>query len=134
MSRFLQLTFVAFFVAAMILWAEEAAPKKPSGKYTRDTGDAKLIWEFKGEKFSMTLERGETTIKAHGSFGVTSESVLFGVLTKVEKSGDEGPSKGDLFRFQYELGKGEMTISDLAGTHTGEAAKKLVEGAYKSEK
>ena len=54
---------------------------------------------------------------------------------QTEKKGIEGGSeKGDLFSFDINANKTELTISNLKGTRMSDEASKFVEGVYAREK
>jgi hypothetical protein len=61
---------------------------------------------------------------------VTKDGTVFGIVTKVTKNGtSEGPTEGDLFRFQFSPDKKQATLKDLKPG--GEEARQLLEGDYK---
>ncbi len=114
--------------------AEDKAPKKPLGAWTKSSGDQKITFEFKPDAMLVTIAVGNETIKVDADYGVTKDGRVFGIVTKVMKPGEGGPSEGDLFSFKYTAVDNKMTIEDLKGTrHSGEA-EQLVHGEYEKEK
>jgi len=135
MFRALLPLFVIVLLSPTCFGEEKKAAKKPSGKFAREVGDRKLVFDFKADTLTIHLTEGDRRVTAHAAYGVTGDGLLFGVITRVEKKGTEdGPGKGDLFSFQFEESKTEFTISDLKGTRINDEARKLVEGVYKIEK
>lgn len=132
-----RLALVLVFVLPLFAVAEEkkAAVKKPTGSYSRESGDYKILFTFKADTLTINLTAGETKIDIDAAHGVTKDGVLFATITKVAKKGtDRGPEKGDLFSFQFAISKTELTISDLKGTNVHDESRKIVEGVYKSDK
>ncbi|MFL5240960.1 MAG: hypothetical protein ACJ8FY_02540 [Gemmataceae bacterium] len=114
--------------------AEEKSPKKPLGAWTRTSGDQKITFDFKSDALLVTIAAGNETIKVDADYGVTKDGRVFGIITKVTKPGEGGPSEGDLFSFKFTAVDNKMTIEDLKGTkHSGEA-EQLVHGEYEKEK
>jgi hypothetical protein len=119
----------------IIVQAEEKVAKKPVGTWVREVGKTKLRFAFKADKVTITLGSEDGSVSAEAAYGVTADGTLFGVLTKVDTKGLEGgPTKGDLFSFDFSAGKSEMTISSLKGTRLNEDAARIVEGVYSLEK
>jgi hypothetical protein len=134
MPRRLAVALIALLLPALAAAEEKKAAKKPTGTYSREAGDRKLAFAFKADTLTISLTAGETKMTIEADYGVTKEGVLYGVMTKVEKKGtDAGPSKGDLFSFQFDVSGSELTISDLKGTHVNDESRKIVEGVYKKE-
>lgn len=125
--------FVVLSVVAPAVGADKASPKKPLGTWVREAEGRTVTFVIKADTLTVSLDDGNKTV-ATAAYGLTSEGVLFGVLTRVENAGDNGPEKGDLFRFQFSASKEELTISDLAGTRINEGGRKVVEGSYKAKR
>jgi hypothetical protein len=126
------LALVVTFTAGLA--ADEKAAKKPLGSWTKPVGERTLTFDIKADTLIVTLAEGDKSFVATAAYGVTSEGVLFGTFTKIEKKGlEEGPAKGDLFSFAFSATKDELTVSDLKGTKVNEEAAKHVEGVYKKK-
>lgn len=109
--------------------AEEGARKKPIGTWERQAGDTQIRFEITADRLRVSVKGSETTT-VECDYGVTRDGVLFGVVDKVEKQGEGGPSKGDLFSFKFSVDKDTLTVSELKGTDNADA-KQAVEGEYK---
>ena len=115
--------------------AAEKVAKKPVGTWMREAGGNKLRFAIKAETLTISLTTAEGSVAVEAAYGVTSDGTLFGVLTKVEKNDlEKGPKKGDLFSFDFDAGKSELTISNLKGTRVPEEGGRIVEGVYSLEK
>jgi hypothetical protein len=120
--------------AAVGAAAEDKKPAKPSGTWVRDLGgDNKITFSFKGEVMTGTIQVGGGAIEFEAAYGVTKTGTVFGTLTKVKKPGDEGPSEGDLFSFDFAVKGAKAELTNLKGTNVNAEAKQAVEGEYKKE-
>jgi hypothetical protein len=127
------LTVLAFGAAA--LTADKAAPKKPTGTWERKTDQFTVGITIEPEELKLEFVGADgKTITVHAAYGVTDEGVLFGVLTKVEKQGDDGPAKGDLFSFRCKVEKDVLTLSEMTATHDNPQARDILQGEYKAKK
>src|SRR5262249_6948797 len=114
--------------------ADKPAVKKPLGTWVREVKGCTLTWAVQAETLTFTMQ-DEGTLKVHACYGVTPDGTLFACVTKVEKTGDAGPDKGELFSFRFKLEKGDLVVSGLKTTAgDGAEAKALVEGTYKKAK
>ncbi|MGL4555843.1 MAG: hypothetical protein ACRC33_32135 [Gemmataceae bacterium] len=128
MKRSMALVLV---VLAAPLFAAEKAPEKPVGTWVREVDGHKLTYRFNDDStMSILVETRGKKIDVAGSYGVTADGLVFGVMTKVETDLGAGPEKGDLFSFTFTITGKELTMSDLKGTKVNDGSKKLVEGAY----
>ncbi len=128
------LVTVAAFVPA--LQAEDKAVAKLTGTWTRKLdNDVTITFTFKGDKANCEVVTGSgASIVTQSSFGVTEEGTLFGILTKVEKTGtDNGPEKGELIGFDFKVEKDKMTITNYKGSADRPEAKQVVEGDYEKK-
>ena len=116
--------------AALPAEKEEPASRRPLGTWVREAKDTTVTVTFKGDAFTFKVEGGGGTVTAHGNYGVTKDGTVFGILTRVDKSGG-GPDKGDLFSFRVKIDKGTLTVSDLNGTNVTDEARAVVQGEYK---
>lgn len=120
-------------IAPVALTADEPA-RRPTGKWTRDAGDFKVTLTFDKEQLTISLARDSgASLELVTDYGVTKESVAFGIVTEVKRDGIEAGNKGDLFRFKVKPGKDKLTVSDLYGAEHDQA-KVLLEGDYKPAK
>jgi hypothetical protein len=132
MRRYLP-ALAVLLVLPLFSLAEKPTPsKKPLGTWQRQSEGLKITFAIKPDSLQLTLvdESGNKT-KADAAIGLTNNNLLFGVITEVDSSG-QGPEKGDLFSFNYEVKNGQLVISDLKGTRVNDEARKHVEGEYKS--
>jgi hypothetical protein len=114
--------------------AEDKKPTKPAGTWVRELGgDNKLTFTFKGDTMTGTIAAGGGMIEFEAAIGVTTTGKVFGVMTKVKKPGDGGPSEGDLFSFDFTVKGDTAELADLKGTHVSPEAKQSVEGEYKKK-
>jgi hypothetical protein len=112
--------------------AEKA--KKPTGAWTRTVNDVTITFTFHEDALEVQVAKNDgDSVTAHAAYAVTGDDLLFGVLTKVEKKGGEGPEKGDLFSFQYKVEKDVLTISEL-NSKGGSDAAGLLQGEYTAKK
>jgi hypothetical protein len=100
----------------------------------RKANDATVTITIEDDALTTEVVTGDGgVVTVHGAYGVTADGVLFGVLTKVETKGGQGPEKGDLFSFQFKADKDVLTLSDYKGTHDSPRAKQILEGDYKKK-
>jgi hypothetical protein len=112
-------------------------PTKPTGAWTHTVNDFTVTLTFADDTFRTEISSANgPSVTADGSYGVTPDGLIFGVITKVEKKGtDEGPEKGTLFSFGCKVDKDTLTLSDLnASTGASDAARQLFQGDYKKKK
>jgi len=125
---------VALVVAVVVLVpvrSEEVTPKNLAGTWTRTVEGRTIKFDIKEKGLTVTLVDGNTSVEAEAEYAITKDGVLFGIITKVKKTGtDGGPTEGELFSFKPAVEKGKLTISDLNGTKINDGARKLVEGEY----
>jgi hypothetical protein len=126
---------VCCLVVPTFAHSAEKAAKKPVGTWVREANGNKLRFAFKADTLTISLTTSDATVAVEAAYGVTADGTLFGILTKVEKNDLEGgPKKGDLFSFDFDAGKSELTISNLKGTRIPEEGGRIVEGVYSLEK
>jgi hypothetical protein len=115
------------------LAAADAPAGKPLGIWKRSFGDNQVLFTITadGLRCQIRTDNGGT-LDIHADYGVTRDGVLFGILTRVEANGAEGPAAGDLFSFRFALEKGVLTIKDLKSP-VGADARQLVEGSYRAQ-
>jgi len=139
MVRTLTASALAALVLASVAASEEKKAKgdaKPIGTWSRTLGnDTVVTFVIAEDKMSCEVKApGGETVTAHGKYGVTEDGTLFGVITKVEKTGtDQGPDKGELFGFRFKIDKDKMTLSDYRGSVDRPSAKELIEGDFKKK-
>ena len=112
-------------------------PKKPTGAWTHTVQDLTVTLTFEDDTFRTEITNSSgVSITADGSYGVTADGVVFGIITKAEKKGtDEGPEKGTLFSFGCKMDKDTLTLSDMnASTGISDTARQLLQGDYKKKK
>src|SRR5262249_23587016 len=125
---------VAVLVAAGAAAEDKKGQKKPAGTWVRDLGgDNKITFTFKGDTMTGAIKTGDGTIEFEGTIGPTKSGTISGIVTKVKKPGDGGPSEGDLFSFDSAVKGGTAELSNLKGTSVTAEAKQAVEGEYKKE-
>jgi hypothetical protein len=111
--------------------AEKA--KKPVGAWTRTVNDFTITFTFEEDTLVVELNKSSgEAVTVQASYGATADGLIFGVINKVEKKGNDGPEKGDLFSFQYKLEKDTMTLSDL-NSKGGSDAAQVLQGEYKQK-
>ena len=121
--------------AVLVAPAAEKADKakKPTGAWTRTVNDIVITFTFQEDTLQVQVTKSDDTVTANAAYSVTDEGVVFGVITKVEKKGGDGPEKGDLFSFQYKIDKDVLTLSDLSSKGGADAAQ-VLQGEYKAKK
>jgi hypothetical protein len=112
---------------------EDAPAKKPIGVWTKSINDQKITFDFKEDGMVVTLVINGDTIKGEGDYGITKDGRVFGILNKVTKPGNDGPSDGDLFSFKVTIKDKKLTIDDLKGTKESTEAQQLVHGEYEKQ-
>ena len=130
---------LAVLASAPFALAADKAEKamKPIGAWTHTVNDATVTLTFKDDTFrAEIMNTSGVSITADGSYGVTADGLVFGVITKVEKKGtDEAPEKGTLFSFQSKVEKGTLTLSDLtASSGVSDTGRQLLQGDYSKKK
>jgi hypothetical protein len=113
-------------------FAADKTPAKPVGTWTRDAGGNLITFTFNADstyKLKVTLDSGNEA-EVEGNYGITADGTVFAIMTKASSSVDNGPEKGDLFRFTFKVEGKELTLGDLDGTRINDDARRLVEGSY----
>jgi hypothetical protein len=106
-----------------------ARTKKLIGAWERSLGGTTVVFHFKTDQMTVKVTDGGATIDVEGEYGVTKAGVVYGIVTKVTKTGtDDGPSEGDVFRFRFTPDGKKATLDDLKPAT--DEVKKLIEGAY----
>ncbi|HVS36243.1 MAG TPA: hypothetical protein VMS17_11800 [Gemmataceae bacterium] len=111
--------------------------KKPTGVWTHTVNDVTVTLTFMDDTFRTEIANSSgASMSADGSYGVTADGLVFGVITKVEKKGiDEGPDKGTLFSFQGKVDGDTLSLNDLnSSTGVSDTARQLLQGDYKKKK
>jgi hypothetical protein len=126
-----------FLLSVGLLLLTAAAPadepaartKKLLGTWERSAGGTKIMFQFKADLIRVTVEDGGTTVDVEGDYGVTKNGMVFGIVTKVTKTGtSDGPSEGDVFRFRFTPDGKKATLDELKPAN--EEVKKIIEGTY----
>jgi hypothetical protein len=128
---------VAFVLAVAVpaMADDKFDAKKLKGNWAREVQGTKLLYKFKDEgkmEAHLTPQGADKPIVASVDYTVDKDSVLTGVITKIENGGDGGPQKGDKFSMKVEIGKETMIVSDFKGVGDNDV-KQLVEGEYKKQ-
>lgn len=110
--------------------AASAKEEVPSGTWKRDLGDTRVSFTFKKGEMKSKIETPGGTIHIEGEYGITKSGILYGIVTKVKKDGNEGPQAGDLFSFRFEKKGNSLKIKNLK-TQNPEAGR-IIEGDYKA--
>ena len=112
---------------------KKAEVKKPLGTWVREVGGNTVSFTFEADALQCVITNaGGERIIVTAPYGVAEGDTIFGLITKVEKTGG-GPEKGELFSFRFQLDKDKLTLSDLKSTADREEAKQLVQGEYKKK-
>jgi len=128
---------LGLFVVAGLAAAQDKVVK-PLGTWVRDTGDNKLTFVIKADKFTATVHTQNGDLIVEASYEATKDGELKAKITKIEKN-EVGAQieEGSKFSFKFKIADGTMTVSDLKdndGNDPGEGPKNLVEGEYKKQK
>jgi hypothetical protein len=132
MARFHVAAVLAVLLAVPAGLADEkkGEVKKPLGTWVREVGGNTVSFTFEADALRCVITNaGGERIVVHAPYGVAEGDTVFGLITKVEKTGG-GPEKGELFSFHFQLDKDKLTLSDLKSTADREEAKQLVQGQY----
>jgi hypothetical protein len=115
--------------------ADDKGTKKAlAGTWTRTVGEHTITFIFKGDTLHTVLKNGDQTAEIDADYGLSKEGVLFGRISKVSNEGGDGPSKGDLFSFRFEIDDNTLTVSDLKTHNDSAEARDLVQGEYRKQK
>lgn len=129
---------VVLVLSTLVLNAADPKAKKPTGKWVREVGDAKVSFDIHKEKLHFSMNVEGQSMKVDATYEVDKENVIKGKITKIEKKGLEGgPNEGDTFSFKFKVEDGTLTVSEVRGADGQEIqgqAKELIEGDYKLEK
>src|SRR5262245_29972936 len=103
MPRVLPLAGAAMLLLAMTASAQDG-PKRPSGSFSREAGEAKITFTFEKDTFNLMIAAGEVKLKIDADYSMTKDNIVYGRINKVERAGlDVGPKAGDLFSFKLAL-------------------------------
>ncbi len=138
MLRFATAAVLAVLASVSLASAADKAEKakKPTGEWTHTVGDFTVNLKFEDETLHLEVSKNNGDgLNVVTAYGVTADGLVFGVITKVEKRGTEGPEKGDLFSFECKIDKDVLTISELTSSKgVSEEGKQLLAGQYTKKK
>lgn len=123
-------------VSLSVAQEKKEASKKPVGTWSKAAGEAKITFDIKADGLKILLHQGgELRVEIEADYAVGKDGYLFGRINKVTKSGNDGPSEGDLFAFRFKAEKDKLSLSDLkTSAGTSDEARQLVEGDYEKSK
>ncbi|SRR6266851_9146934 len=137
MARSFVAAVLAVLLAVYAGLAEDkkAEVKKPLGAWTRELAGNTVTFTFEADALKCVITNsGGETITVLAAYGVAEGDTVFGLITKVEKTGtNSGPEKGELFSFRFKADKDALTLSELKGSSEREEAKQLIQGEYKKK-
>jgi len=129
---------VLVFAAIPALADDKLDVKKLKGKWEREVGGNKIVFEFKDDKTMrclMTPQGLNESAEVDCDYKLGDDGVVSLTIVKIDKKGADGlPDKDDSFTFKVALEKDVLTISDLKGSKASDDAKQFVEGDYKKVK
>lgn len=135
MPRITALVLIFSCVLTLAVVKADEAPARPVGTWTRKMNGHTVTFTFHATG-SVTLKvetEGGKAGEVMGSYGVTADGLLFGVITKVVWGLDSGPEKGDPFSFGISVNKGALILSDPKGMRVSDEPRRLLEGTYSKE-
>lgn len=129
-----KLAVIFVFALSMSVHAtEKSSVKSLSGTWRKETNSGSVTFTFNKKELTCKLVVDGSDIELQASYGITTEGILFGIVTNLKKDDTgQGPAKGTLFSFQLSKSDQGLTLSNFK-PDDGEG-KTLLEGLYKSTK
>lgn len=114
--------------------AQDGVGRKPLGTWERQVGEAQVRLSLKTQTLHFTLSSPDAVVDLDADYGVTKTSVLFAIVTRIEKKGTEIElPEGQLFSFRFTISNSTLKVSELKGPET-EEMKPWFEGEYTAVK